>query len=44
MTPEWWNQVKENIVDGDLADVFPYPKKRRFKYRWKGGNGSGVRF
>jgi len=36
MTPAWWNQVKQNIIDGDMADVFPYPKKRRFKYRYGG--------
>ena len=36
MTPVWWNQVKENIIDGDMADVFPYPKKRRFKFRYGG--------
>ena len=36
MTPAWWNQVKGNIINGDLADVFPYPKKRRFKYRYGG--------
>ncbi|MEE8496607.1 MAG: bifunctional isocitrate dehydrogenase kinase/phosphatase [Xanthomonadales bacterium] len=33
MDPAWWNQVKENIINGDLADVFSYPKKRRFKFR-----------
>ena len=31
MTPAWWNQVKGNIITGDLADGFPYPKKLRFK-------------
>jgi isocitrate dehydrogenase kinase/phosphatase len=36
MSPAWWNQVKQNIIDGDMADVFPYPKKRRFKYRYGG--------
>ena len=36
MTPAWWNQVKQSIIAGDLADVFPYPKKRRFKYRYGG--------
>ncbi len=36
MNPAWWNQVKESIIDGDMADVFPYPKKRRFKYRYSG--------
>jgi len=34
MTPAWWNRVKQDIIDGDMADVFPYPKKRRFKYRY----------
>jgi isocitrate dehydrogenase kinase/phosphatase len=36
MTPAWWNQVKASIIEGDMADVFPYPKKRRFKYRYGG--------
>ena len=36
MTPSWWNQVKNSIIAGALADVFPYPKKRRFKYRYGG--------
>jgi isocitrate dehydrogenase kinase/phosphatase len=33
MTAAWWNQVKEDILSGNQADVFPYPAKRRFKYR-----------
>ena len=36
MNPAWWNQAKESIITGDLADVFPYPQKRRFKYRYGG--------
>ena len=31
MDPAWWNRVKESITAGDMADVFPYPQKRRFK-------------
>ncbi len=34
MDPAWWNQVKQNILSGQQADVFSYPKKRRFKYRY----------
>ena len=34
MDPAWWNQIKENIIEGNPADVFPYPQKRRFKYRF----------
>ncbi len=33
MDPAWWNRVKESITKGDMADVFPYPQKRRFKSR-----------
>ncbi len=40
MDPAWWNHVRENIIEGDLADVFPYPKKRRFKYRYGVGSVS----
>ncbi len=36
MSAAWWNQVKESIINGDMADVFPYPHKRRFKYRYGG--------
>ena len=34
MTAEWWKKVKEDILSGNQADVFPYPKNRRFKYRY----------
>ena len=27
-------KIKENIEDGNQADVFPYRKNRRFKYRY----------
>jgi isocitrate dehydrogenase kinase/phosphatase len=35
MTAAWWKQVKEDILSGDLADVFPYPIKNQFKYRYR---------
>lgn len=34
MTATWWKSVKEHILSGDQADLFPYPKKVRFKYRY----------
>jgi isocitrate dehydrogenase kinase/phosphatase len=34
MTPLWWQQVKENIESGRLADIFPYRQNRRFKNRY----------
>jgi isocitrate dehydrogenase kinase/phosphatase len=34
MDPAWWNMVKQNIISGTQADVFSYPRKRRFKYRY----------
>jgi isocitrate dehydrogenase kinase/phosphatase len=34
MTAQWWKTLKENILSGNQADVFPYPKNRRFKYRY----------
>ena len=34
MTAQWWKKVKEDILSGNQADVFPYPKSRRFKYRY----------
>lgn len=30
MDADWWNSVKDTILAGELADVFPYPVKRRF--------------
>jgi isocitrate dehydrogenase kinase/phosphatase len=30
---DWWNGVKDNILAGGQADVFPYPVKRRFSAR-----------
>jgi isocitrate dehydrogenase kinase/phosphatase len=34
MNADWWNGVKDNILAGDQADVFPYPVKRRFSVRF----------
>ncbi len=34
MTADWWKKAKEDILSGDQADIFPYRKKRRFKYRY----------
>ena len=34
MDPAWWNQIKQNILSGQQADVFPYPRKRRFRHRY----------
>jgi isocitrate dehydrogenase kinase/phosphatase len=34
LKPAWWNSMKETILAGDLTDVFPYPIKRRFSFRF----------
>jgi isocitrate dehydrogenase kinase/phosphatase len=34
MTADWWKKVKDDILSGDQADIFPYRKNRRFKYRY----------
>ncbi len=34
MTAEWWKKTKADIESGDQADIFPYPKSRRFKLRY----------
>jgi isocitrate dehydrogenase kinase/phosphatase len=34
MDPAWWNQVKQDIISGQQADLFSYPRKRRFRYRY----------
>ena len=31
---DWWKRMKDNILDGGQADVFPYPIKRRFSVRF----------
>jgi isocitrate dehydrogenase kinase/phosphatase len=36
LQPEWWNSIKETIMEGGLIDVFPYPVKRRFSERFAG--------
>jgi len=37
MDADWWNGVKDNILAGEQADVFPYPVKRRFSIRFGTG-------
>jgi isocitrate dehydrogenase kinase/phosphatase len=34
MTAAWWKSVKEEILSGNLADVFPYREDRRFRHRF----------
>ena len=34
MTAAWWKNTKEDIESGNQADIFPYRKNRRFKYRY----------
>ena len=30
LTPEYWQQVKDRILEGQMVDVFPYPREIRF--------------
>jgi isocitrate dehydrogenase kinase/phosphatase len=30
LTPQYWQQARQRILDGDIADVFPYPQHIRF--------------
>jgi isocitrate dehydrogenase kinase/phosphatase len=34
MTAEWWKRKKQDIESGNLADIFPYSEKIRFRYRF----------
>jgi isocitrate dehydrogenase kinase/phosphatase len=34
LNADWWNSIKDNILAGGQADVFPYPVKRRFSVRF----------
>jgi isocitrate dehydrogenase kinase/phosphatase len=36
LNADWWNGVKDNILGGNQADLFPYPVKRRFSVRFGG--------
>jgi len=33
LTPEFWQQRKQRIMEGQLEDVFPYPQEIRFSHR-----------
>jgi len=34
LSPEFWQQRKERILQGALEDIFPYPRERRFVNRY----------
>jgi isocitrate dehydrogenase kinase/phosphatase len=34
VNPEFWKKTRETIIEGGQADVFPYPRKRRFSHRY----------
>ena len=34
LAPEYWNEVKERVAAGQIADVFPYPESARFARRF----------
>jgi len=36
LTPQYWQQARQRILDGVIADVFPYPQELRFSYRAAG--------
>jgi isocitrate dehydrogenase kinase/phosphatase len=33
LTPEYWQKARQKIVDGHIANVYPYPQELRFSYR-----------
>jgi len=33
LTPEYWQNAKQRIMDGYIDDVFPYPQELRFSYK-----------
>lgn len=33
LTPQYWQNAKQRILDGQIADVFPYPQELRFSYK-----------
>lgn len=34
VTPEYWQNIRQTILEGGQEDVFPYPEKRRFVNRF----------
>ena len=34
LSPDYWNEVKETVAQGQIADVFPYPESARFARRF----------
>ena len=33
LTPQFWQNAKQRILDGFIDDVFPYPQELRFSYK-----------
>ena len=33
LTPEYWQNAKQRLMDGYVDDVFPYPQELRFSYK-----------
>jgi isocitrate dehydrogenase kinase/phosphatase len=33
LSPQYWQDAKQRILDGHLEDVFPYPQELRFSYK-----------
>ncbi|HYD96772.1 MAG TPA: bifunctional isocitrate dehydrogenase kinase/phosphatase [Noviherbaspirillum sp.] len=33
LTPQYWQNAKQRILDGQIEDVFPYPQELRFSYK-----------
>jgi isocitrate dehydrogenase kinase/phosphatase len=34
LRPEFWWECQERVARGEIADFFPYPESRRFRYRY----------
>ncbi|RJG08159.1 bifunctional isocitrate dehydrogenase kinase/phosphatase [Noviherbaspirillum cavernae] len=33
LTPQYWQNARQRILDGHIEDVFPYPQELRFSYK-----------
>jgi len=33
LTPQYWQNAKQRLLDGHVEDVFPYPQELRFSYK-----------
>jgi isocitrate dehydrogenase kinase/phosphatase len=33
LTPQFWEDARQRLLAGEIADVFPYPQELRFSFK-----------